>query len=182
MRITYFRFQDFEPPLVSSDKVRFSAFVLGTCLLGAILLLLCAGIARADIVSTAQSQIGLGELGSNNKGIYVKRYLNGQEGLPWCAGFVSYCAKEAGYKLPYLLRAKSYLKYGQRINDPKAGDLIVFTRQGGGHIGIIEKVSKDTITTIEGNLGAYPAKVKRVNYHREHIKNFTGFVRLAEAR
>jgi len=126
----------------------------------------------------AQSQIGLGELGANNQGQYVKEYLNGQENLPWCAGFISYCFKKANYHLPYLLRAKSYLKIGTKVTNPKAGDLIIFSRKNGGHIAIIEKVTKDTIITIEGNLGEYPSKVKRVIYKRNHIKNLLAFVRI----
>lgn len=130
----------------------------------------------------AQSQIGLGEQWGNNRGVYVRQYLNGREGLPWCAGFISYCAKKSGVKIPYTLRAKDFLKLGKKVNNPLVGDLIVFTRQGGGHVGIVEKVTKDTVTTIEGNLGNYPSKVKRVNYKRNHIKDLSGYVRLAQAR
>lgn len=131
-------------------------------------------------LSIAQSQIGLGEIDSNNKGQYVRQYLNGQEGLPWCAGFISYCFKQAGYNLPYFLRAKSYLKVGQSVSNPQTGDLIVFSRQGGGHIGIISKVTKDKIFVIEGNRGDFPAKVQEVVYRRDNIKNLLGFVRLAK--
>lgn len=142
------------------------------CLLGWV------AMAHADILSVAQSQIGLGEQWGNNRGVYVRQYLNGQENLPWCAGFVSYCAKQSGMHIPYTLRAKDYLKLGTKTNNPKAGDLIVFSRKGGGHVGIIEKVTATTITTIEGNVGDYPAKVKRINYKRNNIKNFVAFVKL----
>ena len=136
--------------------------------------------ARADTtpLSIAQSQIGLGEIGGKNRGVYVRQYLNGQEGLPWCAGFISYCLKKSGYNLPYTLRARNFMKLGKIIKNPQAGDLIIFSRQGGGHIGIVEKVNKDTISTIEGNLGKYPAKVKRVVYRKNNIKNLLAFVRL----
>ena len=138
--------------------------------------------ARADVVSIAQSQIGLGEMGENNRGLYVRQYLNGRENLPWCAGFVSYCAKKSGINISYTLRAKDFLKLGKQINNPRSGDLIIFSRQGGGHVGIIEKVTQSTITTIEGNLGNYPSKVKRVIYKRNHIKNLLAFVRLQKGR
>lgn len=142
------------------------------------------GVSFAEVtsLSIAQSQIGLGEIGGNNKGCYVRQYLNGQENLPWCAGFVSYCVKKSGLNLRYTLRAKDYLKMGKIVNNPQTGDLIIFSRQGGGHIGIIEKITKDTITTIEGNLGDYPAKVKRVIYKRNHIKNLLGYVKLEKGR
>ena len=147
-----------------------------------VLLILFVQIARADVVSVAQSQIGLGEIGGNNKGVYVRQYLNGRENLPWCAGFISYCFKKAGLNLPYTLRARDFIKLGKVVRNPQTGDLIIFSRQGGGHIGIIEKVQGDTITTIEGNKGKYPSKVKRVVYKRNHIKNFLGFVRLARQK
>ncbi len=141
---------------------------------------LWAVLAHADIVSIAQSQIGLGEIGGNNQGKHIRQYLNGQENLPWCAGFVSYCIRKAGIKTVYTLRARDYLKLGQRVSNPKPGDLIIFSRKGGGHIGIIEKVIKDKIITIEGNVGKYPAVVKRIIYNRNKIPNLLGFVTLTE--
>jgi len=119
-------------------------FIILACLLliGAILFFSHGISWGADMLSIAQSQIGLGELGGNNRGQFVRQYLNGREGLPWCAGFVSFCAKKSGLNIPYTLRAKDFMKLGQKVNKPQAGDLIVFSRQGGGHIGIVEKINK----------------------------------------
>lgn len=150
-------------------------------LLLTILLSSCGNkVAWAEItpLTVAQSQIGLGEIGGNNKGKYIKKYLNGQEGLPWCAGFISYCLKKANVDFKYTLRAKDFLKIGKPVTNPQAGDLIVFTRKGGGHIGIIEKVTKDKIITIEGNTGKYPSVVKRIIYARNNIPNLIGLRRL----
>jgi len=135
-------------------------------------------------LSIAQSQIGLGEMGGNNQGKYVRQYLNGRENFPWCAGFISYCIKKAELNIPYTLRAKDFLKLGKLINASsiKVGDLIIFSRREGGHIGIIEKVTREKITTIEGNLGEYPAKIRRVIYNRNNIKNLLGFVRLTHLK
>ena len=134
----------------------------------------------ATPLSIAQSQIGLGEIGGNNRGIYVRQYLNGQENLPWCAGFISYCFKQVKYNLPYFLRAKSYLNYGEKIKkwQLSIGDIVIFNRKGGGHIGIIERIVNNGFVSIEGNVGNYPAKVKRVN-HMFEDESILGFVRLA---
>lgn len=151
--------------------------------IGCVIALLCiCGVSRAEVtpLAIAQSQIGLGEMGGNNRGQYVQRYLNGQSDLPWCAGFVSYCFKKSGHKLPYTLRARDFLKIGKRVSNPRPNDLMVFSRKGGGHIGIIEKVNKETIVTIEGNVGKFPAKVKRVTYKKGKIKNLLGMVRLVQ--
>ena len=146
----------------------------------ALLIIICVlfvASAWAEItpLSIAQSQIGLGEIGGNNRGYYVRQYLNGKENLPWCAGFISYCFKRAGYPLQYFLNAKSYLRVGKKVNNPQPGDLIIFSRKGGGHIAIIEKVDKNGITTIEANLGAYPSKIKRVVY-KEKPKQLLAYI------
>lgn len=137
--------------------------------------------AWADTISIAKSEIGKGEWLSNNHGPAVRKYLNGQEGLPWCAGFVSYVLQKDGYKLPYTLRARDFLRYGHIVKTPKRGDLMILSRNGGGHVAIVETGFKDRITVIEGNVGSFPSKVKRTIYQGK-IKNLVGFMRIEKVR
>jgi uncharacterized protein (TIGR02594 family) len=145
-----------------------------------------AQIVAPALVTMAQKEIGHGESGRDSYGLDIRRYLQGQQGQSWCAGFVSYCLSKSGYKLPYVRRAKNFLKMGKIVKNPKSGDLIVFWRGNpngtAGHVGIVESVTKDTITTIEGNTGNYPSKVKRITYQKNNIKRFLGFVRLKEVK
>jgi len=136
------------------------------------------------IVKNAISELGNGETDGNNKGPDIKRYNNGYEAA-WCAGFVSYILEESNVGLfEYSLSAKAIYNEANRKNRitaiPKAGDLIIFHRGNPkswqAHIGIIEKVDKDYIYTIEGNVGKFPAVVKRFKYNRNNIKNLIGFV------
>jgi surface antigen len=83
--------------------------------------------------------------------------------------------------IPYTLRAKTFLTLGTKVNHPQPGDIAVFTRQGGGHVGIVEKVNRFTITIIEGNVGDYPAKVKRITY-KEKPKQLLAYIRLGMAK
>jgi uncharacterized protein (TIGR02594 family) len=131
------------------------------------------------LLKVAQTEIGHGEISGNNRGQYVRQYLNGRENLPWCAGFVSYCLRKSGISVEYTLRAKDFLALGKRIsrNAIKPGDIVVFTRKGGGHTGIVEQVFKDRFISIEGNVGDYPAKVKRIS-HKLNKKSIVGFVRM----
>lgn len=129
------------------------------------------------ILSAAKSQIGCGELFSNNRGPDVQRYLNRKDALPWCAGFVSYCLKISGVQFRYTLRARDFLNQGLRVAKPLPGDVVIFSRSGGGHTAIIEQVFNDYYISIEGNTGNFPSKVKRIK-HRYSEKNFTAFVRL----
>lgn len=132
---------------------------------------------RQKILSTARAQIGNGEQSANNSGRYVSLYLRSKTSLPWCAGFVSYCLKTSGVQFRYTLRAKDFLTYGVKVLQPLPGDLVIFTRKSGGHIGIVEQVFKDYYISIEGNVGDYPAKVKRIK-HFYNEKNFLCFRRL----
>lgn len=134
--------------------------------------------AKEGLVAIAQKEIGCGETKGNNNGPDIKRYMQGREGLPWCAGFVSYCLKKDGQPYPYMLRARDFLKIGKRTDKPEPGDLMVLSRgRDAGHIGIVEKVEGDRITTIEGNIGKYPSLVKRVTY-RGSPRNLLGYTRI----
>jgi len=148
-----------------------------------LILLLCLAPAKVEaneMVRIAQSQIGKGEIYGDNKGPEVKKYTKGQE-VAWCAAFVSWVRFRSGQSDNYFLAARSYWKnYGhKRVGVPRPGDLIVFSRGSkGGHIGIVEKVQGGTITTIEGNSGKFPAKVRRFTYKLGSIKNLLGFIRV----
>jgi len=144
------------------------------------LLLMPSCAYAGSVVEVARSQIGKGEIGGDNRGPQVKKYTKGKE-VPWCAGFVSFVlAKGKGWDL-YHLRALSFWEDHRlnRVKFPKPGDVIVFKRgYGKGHVGIVETVDKGKITTIEGNVGPYPARVKRKTYQIGNIKNLIGFVRI----
>lgn len=138
--------------------------------------------AEADIASTAKRYIGMGEVGGNNLGSFVRK-VNGYEGEPWCAGFVSYVLKNSvGYKKT-TLRALDFwndMDSFFRVSKPMSGDLMCFRRGGGGgHVGIVYRVTSNKVLTIEGNVGKFPAKVKIVEYEKDNMpKNFLGFVRV----
>lgn len=139
--------------------------------------------AHADsIVEVAVGELGKGEISGDNKGAEVKKYTKGQE-VAWCAAFVSYVRSRSGDKSNYLLSAKSYWEIykEKRVKNPKPGDIICFyrgSRSGNrGHVGIVEKVDDKYVYTIEGNKGAYPAKVKRLRYEKDNIPKLLGYVR-----
>ncbi len=135
------------------------------------------------VVRIAESQIGKGEAGGDNRGAVVKGYTGGKE-VAWCAGFVSWVLQRAGKGQPYILHARDYwtVYKGKRVGEPRPGDVIVFwrgSRSGGqGHVGIVERVTATQVVTIQGNVGEYPAKVKRIVYARGEIPRLLGFVRV----
>lgn len=111
-----------------------------------------------DIVTVAQGEIGYKE-GANNNSKYGVWY--GLNYNPWCAMFVSWCANKAGISTDIIPKFAScsvgynFFKSKRRIvKDVQAGDILFFDwnlNNTPDHVGIVEKVAGNTITTIEGN-------------------------------
>ncbi len=70
----------------------------------------------------------------------------------WCSAFVNWCHKVAG--LPYTgkLHATSWLDWGEEVQDPERGDVVIFWR--GSHKG--EKIPGSDL--IKGHVGFYIAE------------------------
>ena len=109
-----------------------------------------------------------GEIGGNNRGPFVRKYLNGlaAEGDPWCAGFVSYCFSRQPSPMPfqYCVGARDILRQFQRKGWaqppnsgylPQPGDIVVWWRDQlsstKGHIGLVHQLRGGFLYTIEGN-------------------------------
>lgn len=121
----------------------------------------------SDVLKVAKSQVG------NGNAKYNKWYGNNIN-TAWCGTFVLWCftkAKATGY-MPkdinpaYVPNIDNYAKaHGMRIADKvkaKPGDVVIFDwRQNGtrDHVGLIYKNNGSSVTTIEGNTGAYPGHV-----------------------
>ena len=113
--------------------------------------------------------------GSNNYTKYayeldkIKDFFNGpKNGYQWCTCFVSWCfvkayGVDAARKMLYIpLKSASagcvgavryYKKAGKFYTSPKVGDQIFFKASDGepGHTGIVYKVDRSYVYTIEGN-------------------------------
>lgn len=56
--------------------------------------------------------------------------------VPWCGLFVSFCMLEAGINPPSIaVRASSWAAWGVPLSKGTLGAVLVFTREGGGHVG-----------------------------------------------
>lgn len=61
---------------------------------------------------------------------------------PWCGLFAGHCLATGGYKIPKNpLGARDYAKIGTKLTEPAYGAIMVFSREGGGHVGFY--VSED---------------------------------------
>jgi|APLak6261660231_1056022.scaffolds.fasta_scaffold24335_2 peptidoglycan hydrolase-like protein with peptidoglycan-binding domain len=138
---------------------------------------------------------GAGEIGGNNRGPFVKKYLHGivPEGNPWCAGFVSYCFAQhpAGCPFPYTLGARNILREFQKRGwahkpasgySPQPGDVVVWWRDqpssGKGHIGLVHQIRDGFLYTIEGNKSP---NVQGFSYVFSRMDKLLGFGQVPDA-
>lgn len=57
--------------------------------------------------------------------------------VPWCAAFVGAMLEDATIKSSRFESAKSYLSWGTKLDKPAYGCVVVFSRDGGGHVGFV---------------------------------------------
>ncbi len=123
----------------------------------------------------AEANVGVHEMGSENRGRYVETYLRSvglEAGEPWCAAFVYYRLKEAAIELKISLPAgfprsgycPDYERWAREKGvwlpasaAPKRGDLCVFYIPNEGrvaHMGIVVRpYILGFFRTVEGNTG-----------------------------
>jgi len=76
------------------------------------------------------------------------------DSIPWCGLFVAICAKRAGKVLPKNpLWARNWGLWGDIAPMAKLGDVLVFSRNGGGHVGLYVGEDDTAYHVLGGNQG-----------------------------
>lgn len=71
--------------------------------------------------------------------------------IPWCGDFTAHCIKAAGLAIPKLYpRALAWADWGKPC-PPTVGAVVVFKRQGGGHVGFLLGESAANYYVLGGN-------------------------------
>lgn len=117
----------------------------------------------------AREKLGLHEVRNTHELVdfFKKNSVNGDIRIdpsrtPWCAAFVNACERAAGCKGTGSCLARSFLKYGikvDKIEDARAGDIVIFKRGGStwqGHVAYLDGIDKDKygntlVRTVGGN-------------------------------
>ena len=150
-------------------------------------IIMISGLWNLNVVSVTAKEIDVIETGAtqadsivsvaineaNNYGGYLgsSTKYNNYNGLPWCAYFMVWCAREAGIGsdiIPSIYGCTSLTKwykdrglfqyspaYGGSYA-PKAGDLVIFdwdpsAGNGQDHVGIVTGINGNYVSTVEGN-------------------------------
>jgi hypothetical protein len=158
-------------------------------------------------VKVAIRNLGYGETTANNAGRFIDAIGGAATGIKqpsWCALFAGYDYRESYRELDPLGVTPQWLfrragvpepgaarlvlamaRVGRRFKDPelaRPGDLLLWKRDGGHHVGILEFVDEHLLChTIEGNVGRFPAPVKRLVHDVEREPHFVTFASLTRA-
>jgi uncharacterized protein (TIGR02594 family) len=74
--------------------------------------------------------------------------------VPWCGLFMAIVMKRADRKVVDApLAARSWINFGVSADVPMLGDVLVFSRKGGGHVGIYVGEDKTHFFVLGGNQG-----------------------------
>lgn len=150
---------------------------------------------RALQVAIDELKAGAGEIGGNNRGPWVKKYLRPaglDEGNAWCAAFVSWCflqtVGEDKSDMPFNYSAgarnifRQFKDKGWDLKDdslPEPGDIVCWWRismpSGFGHIGIVHHCEDGFLYTIEGNKAA---NVAGFSYVKTRMDKLLGYGRI----
>lgn len=120
-----------------------------------------------DIVNVGFSKLGVSESRGDDEFIKHMNQLDGRNrpmDTPWCAMFVTWCARKAGVPTSVILnysavkvgwawfqRNGNYVLKGSYI--PKRGDIFFQLSNGASHTGIVVECDGTKYKTIEGNVG-----------------------------
>jgi len=81
-------------------------------------------------------------------------YINDDE-TPWCAAFANWILKQCNIKGTNLLNARSFLKIGTAVSEPKLGDVVILWRISPvgsyGHVGFFVNKIENQIFILGGN-------------------------------
>ncbi len=135
------------------------------------------GNQRDDIIGVAKTQLGYTE-GANNATKYGTWY--GLPNQPWCAMFISWCARQAGISKDILQNSAVAAPDAKYFNipyydgssyTPQKGDL--FFTKSWSHVGLVYYVDGSYFYTIEGNSNTTgSSEGTSVVTNRRKISNF----------
>ncbi len=128
-------------------------------------------------LAEARKHIGLQEIkgGKHHPEIVqfwkdIKRGGIKDDETPWCAAFVGAMLERVGVKSTRFESAKSYLDWGQVLTQPVVGCIVIFTREGGGHVGfVLGQDAKGNLLVLGGNQG------DEVNIRSFPVSRVTGY-------
>lgn len=139
-----------------------------------------ADAGRAKIIKIAEAEIGVQEhLENSSPRIDTYNAYVGFKKVAWCAAFVSWCHRQAGYPQPRTAWSPALFPQARITGNPVAGSVagIYFSDlKRIGHCGIVCRVKNDLVYTIEGNTNLSGGREGDGVYRRiRHVRSIHRF-------
>ena len=110
----------------------------------------------------AQQEMGVNEIPGSGNNPRVLQYLRSTTNLnrsatskdetPWCSAFVNWCLEQSGNERTKNALARSWLGWGQAVDTPRRGCIVVFQREKKfGHVGFYLEETETHIKVLGGN-------------------------------
>ncbi|WII96009.1 TIGR02594 family protein [Moraxella haemolytica] len=94
---------------------------------------------------------------ATNQAHRLKEKVRQNDETPWCGAFVAFVMAKAGlsHHIPKSFPlARSWVTAGSKLNNPAYGCVVVFSRNGGGHVGFcVGRDKHGNIMVLGGNKG-----------------------------
>jgi uncharacterized protein (TIGR02594 family) len=129
-------------------------------------------------LAVARKDVGLAEIPGKEHSPVIQRWLKSlgawwtDDETPWCGTAVAHWMRETGMPLPrHWYRAKGWLDWGVVLEHPLVGCVVVFEREGGGHVALVVGQDQNgNLMCLGGNQGnrvtIAPFKRQRVAGYR----------------
>ena len=139
------------------------------------------------VLTAAQKEVGVREGRVANTGTRVSeylRYVGFKTPQPWCAAWVSYVFKQAGFGAPRTAWSPALFPQSRQVREPAPGVVfgIYYAALGRvGHCGVVERLAGDWVYSIEGNTGSRNERdgdgVWRKLRHRRSIRCYADWLK-----
>lgn len=102
-----------------------------------------------------KSNLWIARMWSTLKCDWLWKMYGDDSKLAWCGGFCAFSFRDLGIEVPKnFYRAKSWLDWGIKLSQPIEGCVVVFNREGGGHVGfVMGKDFNGRLMVLGGNQG-----------------------------
>jgi len=124
-------------------------------------------------MSVAEKEIGIIEIPGRLSHPRVLEYLSAtdvrsiartSDETDWCSAFVNWCLSKAGYEGTGSALARSWLDWGQKIDTPRKGCIVIFSRgRRFGHVGFYIGETDTEIIVLGGNQNNPETNISGVN-------------------
>lgn len=112
-------------------------------------------------IGNARRYLGTAEIPGRDTSPVIKRWLTElkawwtDDETPWCGVFVAEICRQSGLERPAnWYRALAWKGWGEELLWPELGAVVVFERQGGGHVGfVVGEDQKHRLMVLGGNQG-----------------------------